>query len=599
MSKDNKQLKRFTIYIYVELISAILFALLSVSFHADISLTAFPLSVIFTAITIYFTYFKMMKNTDGSKSFAVLKFIQYLPIVDFLAFILRRAGNTGTTMFYDIVTVFLWLVVFFVSLILSYYMSDKRMPSFTGSWKIKPKKMQLHGGARFAFEIVDWIDALVQAVFMVLLIQIFFVQLYVIPSESMVPNLIVKDRLAVSKVNCGPKFPLTEIGFPDIAKYERGDIVVLRNPHYKMDRKSEVKSVTSQLVYMLTIMTVDLNKDENGNPKYDPLVKRICGEPGEQLVMQDGTLYRRNKNSDVFTPVDADNKYACWDLTKIPKDLLPKVQYFPLSMVENKNNRKGTLLNLKQVYPSAVEQYTELLKFEELRRNYDLDVAAFQAKELCAKFENLAYNENLNGNFTQKSLKEIDLFLNLQDITFRLMSQNGGVDWFEDFMTSWIPAKNEIRDIYSESNYKLNVMCKIYFGNLVVRFAELIRDGMTSVSVNDDVILTENMENASTLDWYVRILLDQRNMPVFPADDENGNPKYIPDNCYFMMGDNRFNSHDLRHANDPVLTQLTKYDPLSVEYDSMMEPQYIHKKLILGKPMFRFWPLDRPMKLNQ
>ena len=45
--------------------------------------------------------------------------------------------------------------------------------------------------------------------------------------------------------------------------------------------------------------------------------------------------------------------------------------------------------------------------------------------------------------------------------------------------------------------------------------------------LNDDSILTENMQNAIDIDWYIRGYLDERNMPVFPADDENGNPQPI------------------------------------------------------------------------
>lgn len=598
MKDNNKQLRAFTINVYIELIAGILFSFFSLSFHGDVSLIAFPLSLLFTAATIYFAYFKMLRKTDGSKKYCVLKFLQYLPIVDFLSFVLRRAGKTGTSMWYDVICVILWIVVFYGSFAVSHYMNDKIFPVITENWSIRGKKTSFHGLARLRFEIIDWIDALFQAVFMVLLLQIFLVQLYVIPSESMVPNLLVKDRLAVTKLSCGPKFPLTEIGLPDFAKYKRGDIVVLRNPHYKMDRKSEVKTVTSQLVYMLTIMAVDLNKDEYGNPKADPLVKRICGEPGEQLVMQDGTLYRRTSKSDVFEPVESDNKYACWDLTSINKKLLPKVQHFPLSTVAPRNNKRGQLLNVAQVYPSAQEQYKKLLELEEERRNLDLTVTEFQVKELCIKMNELAaVYANKNGTFAAPSLNEFDLFNNSINISSDILSKNGGTKWFSDFMTSWILEKNKARDMYAEANFRLNVMCKLYFGNLVVRYAELMSQD-SKMSVNDDSVLTENMQNAIDIDWYVRGYLDERNMPVFPADDENGNPQYIPKDCYFMMGDNRFNSHDLRHANDYAPASLSASDSMSVQYDSIIGPQYINKKLIIGKPMFRFWPLDRPMKLN-
>ena len=68
-------------------------------------------------------------------------------------------------------------------------------------------------------------------IFTVLIFQIFLLQLYEIPSESMVPTFLVKDRVFVSKIDCGPKFPLTEVGLPDFRKYKRGDTIVLRNPH--------------------------------------------------------------------------------------------------------------------------------------------------------------------------------------------------------------------------------------------------------------------------------------------------------------------------------------------------------------------------------
>ena len=44
---------------------------------------------------------------------------------------------------------------------------------------------------------------------------------------------------------------------------------------------------------------------------------------------------------------------------------------------------------------------------------------------------------------------------------------------------------------------------------------------------------------------------------------------------------------------DYFTKELTSDDPISVKYESMMQPQYINKKYIVGKPIFRFWPLRR------
>ncbi len=600
MNKKNtkpqniKSIKNFKIFMYIELISSILFSLFSISFHADASLISFPIALSFTALAVYFAYFLMLKKGDGSRVFGVLKIIQYLPFVLLLAFIVRRVGKQPTAFWYDLISVLLWCLIFVFSMILSYCMNDKRIDRLEVNWVIPPKKMKLIGIEKLIFEIVDWIDAFVQAVFMVLLLQIFILQLYVIPSESMVPTFLIKDRVAVSKLNCGPKFPLTDVGLPDLTKYERGDIVVLRNPHYMIDRKSEVKTVTSQLLYMLTFTKVNLNRDENGELKADPLVKRIAGIAGEQLVMQDGVLYSRTKDNDTFTPVKADEKYACWDLSKINKKLYSRVERYPLSQIEFDSRRS----NLGKVISSASEQYQVMLDFEEKRRNYDLFIAEFEARQLVSELKLLVDEEKVSGVFEQPNMEVYNLFSNVQSITVDILSKKGGIDWFEKIMTSWIDNKSSAKDLYSESNYKLNVMSKICFGNLAVRYAKLLNDNVSSSLWKSDTVLEENMELASTLVWYIQYLLDSRNMPVFPANDSNGNPQYIPDNCYFMMGDNRFNSLDLRHSIDYENALLSKYDSSSVEYLSIMEPKYINKKLIIGKTMFRFWPIDRPMKIQ-
>ena len=591
--ENNKKSLRFSIYIYIELVSAVLFSLFCFSFHADISLVAFPVAVIFTAITVYFCLFKVLFKKDSTRIPVILRLTQYLPFVFLFSFVIRRAGKFGTPYWYDVVTVLLWCIVFIFSLVLTWCINEKRIKVITEKWNVPyTKKPKRHGISWVLFELLDWIDALVQAVFMVLLIQIFVLQLYVIPSESMVPTFLVKDRVVVTKLNCGPKFPLTDIGLNDFTKYKRGNIVVVRNPHYKIDRKSEIKTVTSQLVHMLTFTMVNINTDEKGELKADPLVKRICGVPGEQLVMQDGILYSRTKDNDVFTPVSEDSKYACWDLSTLNNTLLKQVETFPLSSIQP--TRSGS--NLSNVVKSASSNYELMINFEEKRRNYDLESAAFRAKELVRNVKNLSYGQNVRGHFTAPdSLNEYDLFMGMPyvEMAKQIMSSADAINWFESFMTSWIDAKDKNRDVYSESNFRLNVMTKMYYGELVSRCVHLFKSNSTTDQISDDYVINDLLEEVQILDWYIRGLLDSRNMPIFPANDNNGNAQYIPQDCYFMMGDNRFNSLDFRHSADSFEAALTQDDPQSVTYESQMEPHYVDKKLIIGKPAYRFWPGNR------
>jgi len=61
---------------------------------------------------------------------------------------------------------------------------------------------------------IEWLDALIFAVFFVTLINIFLFQNYKIPTGSMEKTLLIGDHLYVSKVAFGPRIPNTPLSFP-------------------------------------------------------------------------------------------------------------------------------------------------------------------------------------------------------------------------------------------------------------------------------------------------------------------------------------------------------------------------------------------------
>jgi len=60
----------------------------------------------------------------------------------------------------------------------------------------------------------EWVDAIVFAVVAATIIRVFFIEAYTIPSGSMERSLLIGDFLFVSKVNYGPRIPMTPIAFP-------------------------------------------------------------------------------------------------------------------------------------------------------------------------------------------------------------------------------------------------------------------------------------------------------------------------------------------------------------------------------------------------
>lgn len=578
------------IFLYGSLGLSTVFSLLNIVFASDISILAFPVALLFSAALVYCGWFQLYRKRNLVFVGITRKLYQYLPFVLLVVFVFRRAGAEGTSHGFDIISVLLWVLIGILSIGMQIFLGNKRVGRFFPHWEeflqnrgeVKPNKIKKIGR-----EIFEWVDAFIQAAFTVALLNIFIIQLYEIPSESMVPEFLVRDRVVVFKTASGPRFPLSDVGLPQLRSYDRGDIVVFRNPHYSRDRQSELRTFVSQLVYTLTFTMVNLNVDEDGNLKADPLVKRVTGLPGEQLMMVDGVLYSRTADSPEFTVVQEDSRWAEWNVAALPAKTLEKVQAIPL----------------------PEDSYDRMIQCEQLKNDLQYDSARQEVLKLVEDFNTIrtrlyGQDTGISGNniFPMSDLFEYTFFSRSDELSRRLLTVQGGTQWFKDFMTAWI---DEIPqecfedtailvggDLYQDSNFKLNLLSKLAFGRLVVQNARLTLQGTPMVNWRQDQIRTTAIEHIEMLHQYM-VLMDLRNMPVFPANDDAGNPRYIPENSYFMMGDNRFNSLDMRHSYESKMAALTAYDPYSLLYYSNIAPQAVGNKDILGTTVLRFWPLNR------
>ena len=114
-------MKKFKIWTYICLCSAIIFSLVNINFAFNVSVFAFPLSAAISAFLVYFAYFKLFPKWEYNDARVVKKLIEYMPFVFLAAFILRRAGGIMNPDFslmgvvpywYDVVCVLLWRGVF-------------------------------------------------------------------------------------------------------------------------------------------------------------------------------------------------------------------------------------------------------------------------------------------------------------------------------------------------------------------------------------------------------------------------------------------------------------------------------------------------------
>ena len=437
-------------------------------------------------------------------------------------------------------------------------------------------------------EIFSWIDALLSAVIFVLVINIFLFQIYSIPSESMYPVFLIKDRPVVDKITRGPSLPFTRFRIPALKKIERGDIVTFRNPKYEKTVESELKHLFSQFLYMVTFTGVNLDRyDEFGNEKADPLVKRVVGVEGEQLQIINDVIYvREDLNSDF--EVLEENIHSQTDLYKLPEDTLAKLRYLPIDKtmrdVLTKWDQKITALNIRETeiqirdYASEAESIRTRL----VQNQLDAVKGGLRGQYNSLNTAALSVNQNFHP------LQKVE-YLREDQIHF-LYNMDNSVLWMEGwgFLTKTIDSGRN--DMFREISVKTDLMYKSLVSRWMVINLEYL-EFLINGSNNDLTSLQDSIaEQEEALGEFLKYLIryyDFRNMPPFP---ENA---LIQKDHYFLMGDNRYNSVDLRHGLHSKDRYFIKDEESSLVYRSLLHPITIDESGIEGFVIFRLFPVHR------
>lgn len=146
----------------------------------------------------------------------------------------------------------------------------------------------------------EWAESIVIALLLALFIREFFVQAFKIPSGSMIPTLLVGDRLMVNKLRYGPKIRFTDKRAPGFSRPRRGDIVVFIFPDDpKRDFIKRLIAFGGE-----TVEIKDGGIFINGKLIEDPVISKIYyynrgdyGQEGQVIKVPEGQVYVLGDNS--------------------------------------------------------------------------------------------------------------------------------------------------------------------------------------------------------------------------------------------------------------------------------------------------------------
>ncbi len=557
----------FLLYLNV-IISVVFSILLLVQNFSFNSVIASILGLAFSGALAFFSHeFINKKNLRGLNG--MRRMLSYLALAMMAVFIISRAYLENSPYVMDILLAMLWFSIVVLSIITARILNEKRVHKY---FPDAPEEGEKKRG--FFSEFFEWVDAAVWALGIVFLLNIFIFQLYAIPSESMVPTFMIGDKVLGIKAASGPKFPLSSFRIPQLRKYKRGDVAIIRSPRYPITPESELKTFVSQLIYMFTFMQVNTNIDPaTGKPKIDPLVKRIVGLPGEKIMLVDGILYKKTKSDTEFKPVKKDEEFAQWNLEELSPYDLRHVKRIPV---------KSEVLSRME----SIEEKRKTVNFNV--EHAEIEKALNEISDIRNKIDTVTDIDNFLG--TNEYVVSL-MFSSNMEIAEKILKTDGGLAWLRAFALSWTdsrintPQKKD--SLYELRCAQLNVLMKKNFVKLILRNIQLIAQNASIETVKADTQRQMLLTEADNYNLYLAYSYG-RNMNVFPKETDS----YIPENEYFMVGDNRFNSHDLRHGKTSIVP-LDDGDIMPFVYPSNIDPQTLPAEKILGLAVFKFWPPSR------
>lgn len=474
----------------------------------------------------------------------------------------------------------------------------------------------------------DWIDIILQAVLIVMLINQFLFQMYVIPSESMVPTFLKGDMVVVDKFIYGSQIPLTKWKIPSPFSPKSGDVVVYLNPE-TYDKNSDVyfKNVFARIfqpfLYRLSFTKIDIDKKENGDPKERFIVKRMIAGNGEKICILNNEVYKKKENQKWEKMSVTAKEYGHVDLyyednagmdaqkmTKEIRAILNEANDCFLKKMENESDLINKLRDEKNVLLSRLRNEGDLsaLKnnlfkflsenkshFEQLKNSV---IIPFFINSEKTYYQLTAADYNENEVKLKYGLENYD-FIAVYRTLANVYEELKNVDRIQDSAIKDDILHSDDESPYTSYMKSLNVVYKTEVLTLLNAFLKTGRvdiQAATEDNINmlkylsiyiDGFEMVSRSTSWDTPEFYSFFELSQ--FPDYPTDN------FLDNGEYFLLGDNRYNSLDCRFGEAQNTFYLDPDDNgfFAKKVKLSWDAHTINKNFVLGKARLTYFPFNR------
>ena len=175
----------------------------------------------------------------------------------------------------------------------------------------------------------SWADAILFAVIAATLLRTFFIEAYTIPTPSMEKSLMVGDYLFVSKTSYGPRVPITPLSFPLVhhtLPFVGGKSYseIIKLAYYRMSGWTDANESSAIGVERNDCVVFNWPSEREGRPidKKENYVKRCVALPGDEIKIEDGTLFINGEKETKYDWMKQQRRYFVKTTSGLNKEKL-------------------------------------------------------------------------------------------------------------------------------------------------------------------------------------------------------------------------------------------------------------------------------------